>query len=384
MVTPKLWGPPMEGQELIEIADRLKVLADGLEVDELTQGLRRIGAVCEQVGQAWSGSNLGYHSVVYYAGLARPPAGAHFSIESGIADAWPLDGSVGTWEEYRYDDVVAEIKRRGGNPDLKKMEVESRAVAQAVDEAKQTIASLLSEVLRDRPDSFLEDVKSKIADERVLSEQDGARAMLPRGQIISRDMRAMTQGMRLAPHQAVTLKMALLGAPGIVARKISGLARQAGSHLLRVEGRKRKSALVGTNVFIGHGRSLLWRALKDFVQDRLHLPADEFNRVPVAGVTNIARLSEMLDSAAIAFIILTAEDEMKDGKLQARMNVIHEVGLFQGRLGFTRALVMLEEGCEEFSNIQGLGQLRFPAGNITASFEDVRRLLEREGLIDTH
>ncbi|TIU44179.1 MAG: hypothetical protein E5W31_01590, partial [Mesorhizobium sp.] len=89
-------------------------------------------------------------------------------------------------------------------------------------------------------------------------------------------------------------------------------------------------------------------------------------------------------SAAIAFIILTAEDEMKDGKLQARMNVIHEVGLFQGRLGFTRALVMLEEGCEEFSNIQGLGQLRFPVGNITASFEDVRRLLEREGLIDTH
>lgn len=45
---------------------------------------------------------------------------------------------------------------------------------------------------------------------------------------------------------------------------------------------------------------------------------------------------------------------------------------------------MLEEGCEEFSNIQGLGQLRFPVGNITASFEDVRRVLEREGLIDTH
>jgi len=61
-------------------------------------------------------------------------------------------------------------------------------------------------------------------------------------------------------------------------------------------------------------------------------------------------------------------------------NVIHEIGLFQGHLGFGRAVVLLEEGCEEFSNIHGLGQLRFPRGNIAASFEDVRRALEREGL----
>ena len=49
------------------------------------------------------------------------------------------------------------------------------------------------------------------------------------------------------------------------------------------------------------------------------------------------------------------------------MNVIREAGLFQGRLGFTRAIVMLEEGCEEFSNIEGLGQIRFPNNNIKAA-----------------
>jgi hypothetical protein len=42
---------------------------------------------------------------------------------------------------------------------------------------------------------------------------------------------------------------------------------------------------------------------------------------------------------------------------------------------------MLEEGCTEFSNVAGLGQIRFPRGNIAAAFEDVRRVLEREGLI---
>src|SRR6266446_5058935 len=51
-------------------------------------------------------------------------------------------------------------------------------------------------------------------------------------------------------------------------------------------------AAVGTNVFIGHGHSLVWRELKDFLEDRLGLSVDEFNRVPVAGVPTSARLSE--------------------------------------------------------------------------------------------
>jgi predicted nucleotide-binding protein len=78
---------------------------------------------------------------------------------------------------------------------------------------------------------------------------------------------------------------------------------------------------------------------------------------------------------------MTAEDEQSDGQLHARMNVIHEAGLFQGRLGFQRAIVLLEDGCEEFSNIQGLGQIRFPKGDIRAVFEEVRQVLEREGLL---
>ena len=121
----------------------------------------------------------------------------------------------------------------------------------------------------------------------------------------------------------------------------------------------------------------------DFIEDRLKLPVDEFNRVPIAGITNIARLSEMLDAAAVALMVLTAEDEQADGSSNPRMNVVHEAGLFQGRLGFTKAIVLLEEGCAEFSNIQGLGQIRFPKGNIKAAFEEVRQVLEREGLVKT-
>lgn len=102
---------------------------------------------------------------------------------------------------------------------------------------------------------------------------------------------------------------------------------------------------------------------------------------PPSPRTNVARLSEKLNAASVAFLVMTAEDETAGGVLQARMNVVHEAGLFQGRLGFTKAIVLLEDGCQEFSNIQGLGQIRFPRANISAAFEQIRLVLEREGLI---
>lgn len=137
-------------------------------------------------------------------------------------------------------------------------------------------------------------------------------------------------------------------------------------------------AVGGAAIFIGHGRSPIWRELKDFLKDRLHLTTDEFNNVPTAGIATADRLSEMLARASFAFIVMTAEDEQPDGKKRARENVVHEVGLFQGRLGFKRAIILLEEGCEEFSNIHGLGQIRFPKGAVSAKFEEIRQVLERE------
>jgi len=142
-----------------------------------------------------------------------------------------------------------------------------------------------------------------------------------------------------------------------------------------------KTPIQGRRVFIGHGRSPLWRELKDFVADRLGLPWDEFNRESVAWVTTTERLERMMAEAAFAFLIMTADEEHGDAKLYARPNVIHEVGLFQGKLGIRRAIILLEEGCSEFSNITGLSQIRFPPGDIAARFEEIRRVLEREGLV---
>jgi predicted nucleotide-binding protein len=75
---------------------------------------------------------------------------------------------------------------------------------------------------------------------------------------------------------------------------------------------------------------------------------------------------------------MTGEDDIGGGSLRARENVVHEVGLFQGRLGLRRAIVLLEDGCNEFSNIHGLTVIRFPKGDIISKSEEIRRVLERE------
>lgn len=136
-----------------------------------------------------------------------------------------------------------------------------------------------------------------------------------------------------------------------------------------------------TKIFIGHGRSLLWLKLKIFLAEKLQLDCDEFNAESSAGTAITTRLQSMLDKAQFAFLLMTCEDAHADGSAHARENVIHEAGLFQGTLGFSRAIILLEEGCTEFSNIHGLGQIRFPKGNLDAAFEQIRDVLKRERII---
>lgn len=145
---------------------------------------------------------------------------------------------------------------------------------------------------------------------------------------------------------------------------------------------KRAGSSQASRIFIGHGRSPVWRDLKDFLVERLNLPYEEFNRESTAGIATTERIEQMLDVSTFAFLVMTAEDERADATLHARVNVVHEAGLFQGRLGTRRAIILLEDGCQQFSNIHGLTHIPFPKGRVSAVFEDVRRVLEREKLLN--
>jgi predicted nucleotide-binding protein len=299
-----------------------------------------------------------------------------------MEDSYLIVATTGDWVEYNPDEIERMIRERARNPDLGPAQRVATNAESSFQSSKPDVLSILTITLSEQEDAFIASIREQVEQTTILSKAQVLRQFMPSGQLMSRDSLAVMQGRQAPPHLSVLSEVIALKQAPAACGRLAQLGQKAGSHLARQQRRSKRSQEIGTNVFIGHGRSLIWRELKDFIQDRLHLPWDEFNRVPVAGVTNIAHLSEMLDAAAIAFLIMTGEDEQADGKLHARMNVVHEAGLFQGRLGFTRAIVLLEEGCEGFSNIEGLGQIRFPKGNIKAVFDEVRRVLERENIVE--
>lgn len=368
--------------ELFLVAGKAREIGEKIQTEAFSAPLDALEDVANQVGKAWSGSWLGYHSLVYYQDLEAPPPGARFSQEWGLQQSFAIRETIGEWHEVAYDDMIRYIGERAGATDITAIEKEVANTIEIFEDLKSTVVSRLSMAVRDDPDDkYIDDLLAQAKESQICGADAYIKLVMPRGPLVSRDSVAIHKGLCTPPHIAILAKVFAIRQPFVACTELSKIAQRAASHLSDRNEKIMRQSRIGTNVFIGHGRDHAWKDLRDFVRDRLHLPWDEFNRVPVAGFTNIARLSQMLDGAAIAFIILTAEDERADGKYQARMNVIHEAGLFQGRLGFERAILVLEEGCEEFSNVQGLGQIRFPAGNITAVFEQIRQVLEREELL---
>ena len=366
-------------KELTQIASQLKVYED-IQLPELDA----LEKAANTVAKSWSGSWLGYHSKIYYAGFQSPPPYAVFSREWGIPPKGPDVlglGSLGDWIEYEFDDVVAEINKRAGNQLPDWCYTKGKKAQEAFEEAQQSVLSLVHASSNLVNDKFIKDLVTKIESSVIFTESSFIDRQRPSGRLISRDTIAIDQGLTTPPHMVVLSQVYAARAPFHACVDLRKFVLRLAKHVQSLDPIPIQENKMGNKIFIGHGHSPQWREIKDFLSDRLGLDWDEFNRVPVAGVPNTIRLAQMLDQACMAFLILTAEDEDSDGTLHARMNVVHEAGLFQGRMGFERAIILLEDGCEGFSNIEGLGQIRFPKGNISAIFEEVRQVLQREGLI---
>jgi hypothetical protein len=367
-------------ESLNTLSARLDAVVSRIDQANVMSSLASLEDAVSKAAESFSGSWIGYHSRVYYEGLSAPPAGAHFSPEWGLMRV-SVQGTRGKWVEYTYNNIYEHLRQQTTGVGLDDLITLANSVGDDISSGQEELVSILSAICEENDEEYLRSLRERTEKTKLFSVEDYVRRYQPHGSFFSRDTVALTNGMQTPPHIYLLAQLDAIKGRKETAFLLSKLSKQTVTYLSRRQSARREARTTGTNVFIGHGRSHAWRDLKDFINDRLALSWDEFNRVPVAGVTNIARLSQMLDQSAIAFLVMTAEDEQANGKLHARQNVIHEAGLFQGRLGFSKAILMLEDGCEEFSNIQGLGQIRFPAGRISAVFEDVRLVLEREGIL---
>jgi len=132
-------------------------------------------------------------------------------------------------------------------------------------------------------------------------------------------------------------------------------------------------------IFIGHGgQSTDWLELQNDLQSKHGYQCEAFESGARAGHTIRDILEGALDTNSFAILIFSGEDRQDDGAIRARQNVIHETGLFQGKIGFSRAIVLREEGTEMLSNLAGIQYIQFPRGKINSAVGDILATLRRE------
>ena len=367
-------------EELLGITEELEKLAARGRKEDIQEPICKLEHSADEVRKAWCGSWMGYHANVYHFDLRPPPQGSDF------LGKWGKYQNQSDWDEFTPKIIFEEISNRAEEPDLGPAETFNHTASDVFKKSKLNLLSILDLAIQNTGTSFLSELRDTAKKLSLISKSDFVNHWMsdPSQSRLIPDTRTVFEKPRTPPHFWIFGEINEIRQTLNMVDELVTLTRQAAAHVQR-QARQQQRMLtrqsLGTQIFIGHGRSHIWRALKDFLEDDLGLLVDEFNRIPTAGASITGRLETMLNSAAIAFLVMTGEDEQPSGELRARENVVHEAGLFQGRLGFERAVVLLEEGCEKFSNNAGLGHIPFPKDNIRAAFQDIREVLEREGIV---
>jgi predicted nucleotide-binding protein len=137
-----------------------------------------------------------------------------------------------------------------------------------------------------------------------------------------------------------------------------------------IDQEKIRALLPAFKVFIGHGGDRKWEVVRDYISDAGY-EIESFESFTRAGEMTLAVVEQMISRSTVAVVVMTGVDVLKDGRVMARQNVVHEIGLAQGLLGISNTIVLLENGTEEFTNISGLTQIRFPVGEIHVTKPEV-------------
>ena len=155
---------------------------------------------------------------------------------------------------------------------------------------------------------------------------------------------------------------------------------------LRVQKKAAEALRHRENIFVIHGRDeAKWRELKDILISKFRLNPIVLLEQPDAGCkTVIEKFEHYAETCSYAIAVFTPDDEVASDKgtyLQARPNVIYELGWFCGRLGRSGAMLLLKDGTSLFSDFGGIIQKRFGT-NISEKVIEIERDLVAAGILD--
>jgi predicted nucleotide-binding protein len=140
------------------------------------------------------------------------------------------------------------------------------------------------------------------------------------------------------------------------------------------------------NIFIIHGQDEVpLLHLKNLLKDELNLNPIILKEQPDRGSKTIIEKFELYaPQCSYAIALFTPDDIIrKDGVeyLQARPNVIYELGWFCAKITRDKVMLLLKEGTNIFSDFQGIIQKRF-IKNVNELFLEIKKELKAFNIIN--
>ncbi len=140
----------------------------------------------------------------------------------------------------------------------------------------------------------------------------------------------------------------------------------------------------GQKVFIIHGHDeARWRELRDLLKNEFNLQVIVLKEEPGGGRTIINKFEDYAMDTCAAFALLTPDDFVNKGEteyLQARPNVLFEMGWFYGRFGTQHLCILKSVDTELPSDLAGISTIEFRE-NITEQSLAIRKELRQVGLV---
>ena len=144
------------------------------------------------------------------------------------------------------------------------------------------------------------------------------------------------------------------------------------------------NTVISKDVFIVHGHDEVnLTKLRDILRSEFHLNPILLKSEPDQSRTVIQKFSDEAQRCSFAFVLLTPDDQIKSDVgdyVQARPNVIFELGWFWAKLGPKKILMLLKKGTKTHSDLDGVLRKDFNE-SVEEKFLDIKRELQAAGVI---